>query len=64
VFVAVASVGVATPVVIYFALGERSAKLLGELKGWMAANNAAIMAVLLLVIGTKLIGDGIGALSG
>ena len=29
----------------------------------MAANNAAIMAVLLLVIGAKLIGDGISGLS-
>ena len=49
---------------IYFALGERSAKLLAELKDWMAANSTTIMSVLLLVIGTKLIGDGIGALSG
>jgi hypothetical protein len=29
----------------------------------MAAHNAAIMAVLLLVLGTKLIGDAIGGLS-
>ena len=33
------------------------------MKDWMAANNAAIMAVLLLVIGAKLIGDGISGLS-
>ena len=32
------------------------------MKAWMAANNAAIMAVLMLVIGTKLLGDGIAGL--
>lgn len=39
----------ATPVVIYFALGDRSAELLDRLKTWMAQNNAVIMAVLLLI---------------
>jgi hypothetical protein len=33
--------------------------VLGSLKNWMARNNRAVMAVLLLVIGAKLIGDGI-----
>jgi hypothetical protein len=37
--------------------------VLGELKDWMSGHNAAIMAVLLLVIGAKLIGDGITGLS-
>jgi hypothetical protein len=32
-------------------------------KDWMAANNATIMTVLLLVLGAKLIGDGISGLS-
>ena len=36
--------------------------LLDELKAWMGAHNAAIMAVLCLVIGAKLIGDGISGL--
>jgi hypothetical protein len=63
VFVFVASIGVAAPVVIYFALGARSARLLDGLKNWMARNNAVIMAVLLLVIGVKLIGDAISGLS-
>ena len=43
-------------------MGERAAKLLDELKAWMGAHNAAIMTVLLLVIGAKLIGDGISGL--
>jgi hypothetical protein len=33
--------------------------VLGERKSRMAAHNAAIMAVLCLVIGAKLVGDGI-----
>ena len=36
--------------------------MLDELKSWMAAHNAAIMAVLCLVIGAKLIGDAITGL--
>jgi threonine/homoserine/homoserine lactone efflux protein len=63
VFVAVASIGVAAPVVIAFALGERSRKILDGLKGWLAHNNAVIMAVLLLIIGVKLIGNAISGFS-
>jgi hypothetical protein len=63
VFAVIGTVGVAAPVVIYFALGDRSAPILDRLKQWMAAHNAVIMAVLCLVIGAKLIGDGIAGLS-
>jgi hypothetical protein len=63
VFAVVATIGVAAPVVVYFAMGERSAELLGRLKGWMRRNNAVILAVVLLVIGMTLIGDGIGGLA-
>ena len=38
-------------------------RVLGGLKAWMAAHNAAIMTVLLLVLGAELTGDGIGGLS-
>ncbi len=62
VFIVVGTLGPAAPVVLYFALGERAERLLDDLKGWMAANNAAIMAVLCLVIGAKLIGDGVSGL--
>jgi threonine/homoserine/homoserine lactone efflux protein len=63
VFAVLATVGVAVPVVIYFALGERSGAVLDRLKTWMAKNNAVIMAVLLVVIGVKLIGDAISGFS-
>ena len=63
VFALIGTVGVGIPVGIYFAMGERSEKLLGELKDWMSAHNAVIMAVLCLVIAAKLIGDGISGLT-
>jgi Kef-type K+ transport system membrane component KefB len=64
VFAAIATVGVAAPVVIYFALGDRAGPILDRLKAWMGAHNAVIMAVLCLVIGAKLIGDAIAGFSG
>ena len=63
IFVVIASIGVASPVVIYFSLGDRSREILDRLKTWMAHNNSVIMAVLLLVIGAKLIGDAITGFS-
>jgi len=64
VFALIGTIGVGTPVVIYFALGDRSAKMLTALKDWMGQHNAVIMSVLCLVIGAKLIGDAIGGLTG
>jgi threonine/homoserine/homoserine lactone efflux protein len=63
IFVLIAAVGVGAPVLLYFALGERSRQLLDSLKTWMARNNAAIMAVLFLIFGVKLIGDAISGLT-
>ena len=54
VFVVVGTLGPGLPVAIYFVLGARAEHVLDELKAWMAAHNAAIMAVLCLVIGAKL----------
>jgi threonine/homoserine/homoserine lactone efflux protein len=55
----VATIGVATPVVVFFVLGERSAALLDGLKTWLAHNNATIMAVVFAVIGANVLGKGI-----
>ena len=38
-------------------------EMLDGMKGWMARNNAVIMAVQLLIIGVKLIGDAISGFS-
>jgi threonine/homoserine/homoserine lactone efflux protein len=63
VFILIGSLGVGAPVAIYFAMGDRSEHILGSLNEWMARNNATVMAVLCLVIGSKLIGDAISALA-
>ena len=63
VFALIGTLGVGTPVGIYFVMGARSAKPLSELKDWMAQYNAVIMAVICLIIGVKLIGDAITGLT-
>jgi hypothetical protein len=63
VFAIVGTIGVGAPVVIYFAMGDRAGPILDGLKQWMGAHNAVIMSVLCLVIGAKLIGDGIAGLA-
>lgn len=63
VFTVIASIGVAVPVVIFFLMGDKAATTLHSLEDWMARNNTAVMAVLCLVIGVKLVGDGITVLT-
>ena len=63
VFILLGSLTILGPLAVYFALGSRAKEILGGMKTWMSAHNAAIMTVLLLVLGAKLIGDGIGGLS-
>jgi hypothetical protein len=62
-FTVVASLTIAAPVVTHLALGDRAEEVLSPTKDWMARNNAATMAVILLVFGATLIGDAIGILS-
>jgi hypothetical protein len=63
-FVLLGTLGPGVPLAIYLGLGARSQRILERLRGWMAAHNTAIMCVLLVVIGLKLLGDGISALVG
>jgi threonine/homoserine/homoserine lactone efflux protein len=63
VFTAIAAVGVGAPVAMYLVMGERANTLLGGLHRWVARRNAAIMAVLCLLIAVKLIVDTINAVS-
>lgn len=63
VFAIIGTIGVAAPVVIYLALGDRAGPILARLREWMGHNNAVIMAVLCLVIGAKLVGDGVAGLA-
>jgi threonine/homoserine/homoserine lactone efflux protein len=59
VFTLLACSTVAVPVVGYLAARDRMAAPLDRLRAWLTQNNAAVMAVLLLVIGTVLLGKGI-----
>jgi hypothetical protein len=63
IYAALASVTVAAPVVYYLIRGERAQAKLDEMKAWLAQHNAAVMAVILLIFGVKLIGDGLTILS-
>lgn len=60
VFTVLAASTVAVPVIAYFAARERATAWLQDLKSWLTANNAAVMATLLLVIGVVMIGKGLG----
>jgi threonine/homoserine/homoserine lactone efflux protein len=62
VFVLLGTLGPGIPVAVYFLMGDRATRILDDLRTWMARSNAAIMAVICLVIGAKLIGDGIAGL--
>lgn len=63
VFVLLGTLGPGIPVAIYFLMRERAAAILEGMRGWMARENATIMAVLCSVIGAKLIGDAISGLT-
>ncbi len=60
IFTLIAASTVAIPVIAYAVAKDRMRRPLDEAKAWLQDNNAAVMAVLFLVIGTVLIGKGIG----
>ena len=64
VFVLIGTIGLAVPIGIYFLGGDKAAATLSDLRHWLALNNAAIMAVLFVVIGAKLVGGGLQTLLG
>jgi threonine/homoserine/homoserine lactone efflux protein len=63
VFVVVASLSIAFPVVYRLVGGARARTTLDDLKAWMTEHNSAVMAVLFLVFGVVLISKGLGYLS-
>ncbi len=63
IFTLIAASTVAIPVIGYLADRRRMEALLKRLHVWLAEHNAAVMTVLLLVIGVVLIGKGIAGLS-
>jgi hypothetical protein len=63
VFVVLASLGIAVPVLLSLSGGERVAHVLDGWKAWLSAHNAAVMAVLLLVFGVVLVSQGLRGLT-
>jgi Sap, sulfolipid-1-addressing protein len=63
-FVAVSASTVAIPVLAYAGAGHRLDDPLARLKDWMEKNNAALMAVVLVLIGLMVLYNGIHALNG
>ncbi|MFT6289850.1 MAG: hypothetical protein ACJAR2_000435 [Ilumatobacter sp.] len=59
IFIALASVTVATPVLLNLVLGPKAEGALTVMKDWLVANNNTVMMVLFVVLGAKTLGDGI-----
>jgi threonine/homoserine/homoserine lactone efflux protein len=63
VFVVIASLTIAVPVVFSLTGGERAAHVLDGWRVWLAAHNTAVMAVLFLVFGAVLFSQGLRGLT-
>jgi len=64
IFIVIASLTIALPVLINLFMGDNSARVLNSWKVWLTANNSTVMFILLLVFGVVLLGKGIAGLSG
>lgn len=62
VYIILGSITIAGPVLYYLVGGSKAKASLDSLKDWLAVNNAAVMAVLFLLFGVKLITDALPAL--
>ncbi len=60
VYVFVAVLGVAAPILVTVFLGDRAHEVLRGWRTWLGQNNATVMSVLFLIFGVVLIGQGIG----
>ena len=63
VFTLIAAITVTVPVIGYLIAGKRLDPTLDHAKAWLIGNNTAVMAVLLIVFGTSLLGDAIQILT-
>ncbi|HEY8218200.1 MAG TPA: GAP family protein [Acidimicrobiia bacterium] len=63
IFVLVASLSILAPVLYRVIRGERAQATLDGARSWLEANNAVVMAVVFLVIGAKVLGNGLSTLS-
>lgn len=59
VYLVVASLSIAAPVIAYLIAGDSIAPRLERLREWMIRNNSAMLGVILLFIGVVLVGNGL-----
>ena len=64
IFILIASITIFVPVIYYLIAGAKAEKLLNTWKAWLIANDATVMAVLFVVFGFKLLGDGLAVVFG
>ncbi|MGY1553029.1 GAP family protein [Microbacterium sp. A588] len=60
-FIVVAALSVAAPVLITIITPDKAAQVLARVRTWLAANNATIMTVVFIVLGSQVLGKGIGS---
>lgn len=63
IFVLLASLTIIVPVVFYLAMGPKADAPLTAAKDWLITNNNTVMAVLFVVLGAMVLGEGISLLS-
>ena len=63
IYIAIGASTVLAPIVVYFAMADRAAAILGGWRKWLEENNAVVTAVVLFVLAAVLIGNGITGLS-
>lgn len=62
-FVLLGTVTIALPLVVYLASRDAAAEKLRATRSWLIANDRVVVAVVLLLMGAKVLGDGLGVLS-
>lgn len=62
IFTVIASVGIASPILVKVFSGKRADGILASAKAWMTANNAVMMTVILTILGATVLGEGLSGL--
>jgi hypothetical protein len=63
VYVLIASLTIGAPVILNLVMGSKATHTLTEMKQWLTDNNATVMTVLFVVLGAKVLGDGISIIA-
>lgn len=64
IFIIIACVSIAIPVIIYLTMGEKATPMLNSWKSWLTFNNATVMMILFLLFGVSMLSKAIGAFTG